>query len=1048
MKIHFQSNLLLLLCFCVITNYAAAREVGWSIFDTRTDDWKLLEGSGSLEVGEHSTLIHVNAEKGARWKSVFEPVWIYRFQELHIRYRAQHLRTGKDHPFLTFDAGIIPSMPDTSKPISEWNDTDRLVVDSSLMIMDGEIHEMVIPVYERIRLDQIDEIEIELKSNGIDAILELLSFEFVNPNQQTKIVLEEFSEWTNNQLTLLQPVLIQAELSHSSVIPLPSELPDQIEVRGVPFELPDNRVIPQTAFYKRGSITVPVQRKCSELYLLLGCDLAGSDYSFRMIERDGIREPERIVIEKMYNDGSVVRSFPYHIGNQDYVVDVNMSAYVVPVNAEKILKEIRIMEWMSYGSVSLAGVTINPLNDPAITIKKETLPWIQAKENWEPDDVVPSLTVEENTRFILENSHYRVELTSEDGLWITHLSHQKIKRNMLREPSPLMAFMTKTLPIQNDDLQVVRYKAEEKRIEFELSGGVVFPVQLNISLNMDDSDMLLMRLTGTSNSVASTTFQFRFPVVENILVSDVVEDDFYFFPRKRTAWGNEDVRLQGDYSGEFPLQWMDLYSQTDQAGIAVHTQDEQLNLKHYLLMKDKHASRMAVEYGRFHPVELQSGESFFSATSAIQIHDGDWHEVLERYQEWAERVPSTSGREYKQLEEVFIVRRDYPIDGTGLLFDPTENEYSFQRFIDDSTEYFGGVDLLDISGWQYTQNQGRVGAYEEWEIGSVENLRENTSIASIENVITGIYVSGYLMDERSGVNELQLREWQITDREGLPKKRGEYELYMNPFHPDWQKFLSETAMRIVDHSGAQALYLDQLGFADHGKVDYSNRYGFPFAHPLLGEHVLLVQMRKVLDWLENPVGLYAEQVPVDLTSRMLDGACSFGMTGDREYPSPARMNAFRYAYPGFRVLEKIQPGVFPKAVDASLVKLSFFHGHGLWLKGKAKSWYSQECREVIQKVQRIYSSYSDLFSSNVIPMVPTKQTGLFANHFSGDGKKLITVYNATMNTVQGELIACDNETGHVINEWGTSGFSFQHDGDVVVIHGILHPHEVGCFLVE
>jgi hypothetical protein len=726
-----------------------------------------------------------------------------------------------------------------------------------------------------------------------------------------------------------------------------------------------------------------------------------------------------------------------------------MSAYVVPVNHAKVLQEVRVMEWMSYGSVCVAGVTVNPSEDPITQIKHEPLPWIQAKEDWKPEDVDPSLMVKENQLFIFENRHFRAEISTDNGLLLTHLSHQKTKRNLLYQPSPLMAFMTNTFPIQVDALQVVSYEAKEKQIRFVLSGGVVLPVQLTLTMIIDDSDQLLMELHGINKGVVPISIQYRFPVIENLKLSNELRDDFYFFPRKRTAWGNESVRLQGDYSGEFPLQWMDVYSQNEQVGVAVHTLDTQLNLKRYLLMKDDRASRMAVEYGQFHPIALEAGDEFFSATSVIQIHDGDWHQALVQYREWSECVPSISERKYNRLNDMFIVRRDYPIGGTDLMFDPITNEYTFERLMEDSTAQFGGVDLFDISGWEYSSGRGRVGAYEEWDIGSAESMRKNASIAKNGNVKTGLYLSGYLMDERCGVDETLLHEWQLINRDGSPKTRDEHELYMNPFHPDWQKFLSETAMRVLDISGAQALYLDQIGFADNGKVDYSERYGFPYAHPLLGEHVLLVQLRKVLDWLENPVGLYVEQIPVDLSSRLLDGACSFGMTGEREYSSPTRMNTYRYAYPEFKIFEKIQPGLFPKAADASLVKLSFFHGHGLWLKGKTKSWYTRECRDAIQKVQQIYSSYQELFTSDdVVPMIPTKQYGLFANQFSGEGKQLITIYNATMNTIDGALISCENETGHVVDEWGMAGFSFQHDGEEVVIYGTLHPHEMGCFVVE
>lgn len=1019
------------------------------MFDSPSSEWERISGEGTLSIEEHSAKIIIPANHTSKWKLVMEPVWIYRFQELHITYRASHLQTGNEIPFLTFDAGIIPAQPDTGKPITEWNQADKLVMDSSSLIPDGEIHELIIPVYEYLRTNQLDEIVIELHSSGEDAVLEIVKFDFINTKLSVPITIHYEKEWTESSTSYQIIPLLHEQNSGIKFERLPETLPNKIESNTIPFLMPDNRIFPSTSFYGRGTMTIPIQQSCSEVFLLMGCNLLGSDYSFQMIERDKIRDPERLVIEKIYSDRTVERSFPYHTVKKDYVVDTEYNAYIIPADPSKTLQEIRVLEWMSYGSVSLAAVTTNNTDKPLFDLTQNDLPWVSAKEKWQPQDINPSLTVHENKHFILQNSHYRMELSAENGLWITHVSHQKNQHSMLSQPSPLFALLSNTLPVKYEDIRVVSFQAEEKRIQFYLNGGTIFPIELLLTININDSDSLEMALELTNKGAAPSSMKMRFPLLENLNISPQVDDDFYFFPGKRAAWGNQPVRVSGVYSGDFPLQWMDLYSQVGHVGVALHTLDEKLNVKKYLLMKDETSSRMAVEYGHFQSIQLQSGEQFNSATSTIQIHDGDWHAAIKRYQDRSQNPAASSGKNYNQLNHVFIARRDYPIGGTDLLFEGANNHYTFEKLIADSNKYFGGVGLLDISGWQYTKEHGAIGAYEQWEIGAVDDMHQNTSSAQERSVLTGLFLSGYLIDERCGIDPALLREWQLIDKDGSPLKRSETEMYMNPFHPDWQKHLSETAMRVLDMSGAQALYLDQMGFADDDKADFSNRFAFPFGHPLLGEHVLLAQMRYMLDWMDRPTAIYTEQVPVDLTARLLDGACSFGMTGDRDYPSPTRLNAFHYAFPQFKIFEKIQPGIFPKAVDASLVKLCFFHGHGLWLKGKAQSWYSRECREVIQKAHRIYTSHQDVFATaDLMPMIPTLQRGLYANQFHAQLKQVITIYNATPQTINGALLACENQTGHVVDEWGIPDFTFKHDEDGIIISGTLHPHEVGCFMIE
>ena len=83
------------------------------------------------------------------------------------------------------------------------------------------------------------------------------------------------------------------------------------------------------------------------------------------------------------------------------------------------------------------------------------------------------------------------------------------------------------------------------------------------------------------------------------------------------------------------------------------------------------------------------------------------------------------------------MRRDYPIGGSNLLFDETNNRYTFGRLIQDG-EAFGGIDFIDISGWALSDTHGRVGDY-PIELGGLKNLRNNIGTASSAHIPTGLY---------------------------------------------------------------------------------------------------------------------------------------------------------------------------------------------------------------------------------------------------------------------------------------------------------------------
>nr|HQH72132.1 DUF6259 domain-containing protein [bacterium] len=493
------------------------------------------------------------------------------------------------------------------------------------------------------------------------------------------------------------------------------------------------------------------------------------------------------------------------------------------------------------------------------------------------------------------------------------------------------------------------------------------------------------------------------------------------------------------------------YSPATQTGLAVHTRDTRLIPKRFRYEKTETESKMGVEYGFFQSLELRPQQAFETPLTILEFHRGDWRVPFQTYRDWcaAWYHPNPATRDI--LKNVFICRRDYPIGGTGYLFDPSTNRYTFPRLIEESRKSLGGIGMIDISGWAYSEQCGRVGEYERFELGGSDNLKRNIEEGHAGEVSTGLYLEGYLVDPRSEIGRAHGKEWSIINRKLEPMKwAGNEEMFFCPFVPAWQDLMAGTVARVAQTTGADAMYLDQYGIADTGKACFSAGHGHEIgAHPVLAEQGMIQRVRRALDEAGRPVALYTEQMPNDITSQYTDAAFDYSLWGPRDFASPAKLHLFRFAFPDFKVIQLFHPGIDPRAASEEDARIAFFHGEALWLKGRARSWYSEECRAFIQKANRIFHDYREAFTSrDVEPFLPTEMNGLFANRFSTEKEDLITLYNATWHTLRGALLKWPKAVKKVEDFWGMDEFKFHVSDPTTTIQGSVPPHGIGCLVIS
>jgi hypothetical protein len=1032
-------------------------ETGWSFHCAEQSEWEKISGDGALTKYTHHLSAFVAARATAQWALITEPIWVYHFSSVRIKYRARGIAPGANLPILQLHSGstgpVTPGANNIENPLTRAGAAS--ILSSSDLISDGELHELTTQVYPPIQTEQIDQIILTLQTGDQPGLFEIHEFSFFDPNAKRQPIFSCLALSAAGNLDDA-PSLRFLRIHESPYLLV--DLADgadglhrDVRCAGIPFRLNSTQSIAVTSLAERDTIILDVNERCSQLFLLMAANLVGTDGAFHFTPRAQITLPERFIITKVYDDDTFDRSFPYHLAGKAHIVDTTMNAYAVPADANKRLKQIRIEERMPYGQIFLAAATAVCSTEPYIEIPKKRFAVSLPAPIPTPTGKNPTLTVEKDRKFTLENSVYKLEMNAENGLQLVSLLHKPLDKNILLHSSPIFTITVGGTAVPTHHFQLQTYKTESNMLE--LHWKVIeepFDMLATLHMSADETSLCTMALQITNSGYTPQSIRVRFPDLEGIRLSRDSNDDFYLFPLMRTAWGNENIRLNGVHSGEFPLQFMDLYSESLAGGLALHTRGKELVLKRFSLEKTDAGTKMGIDYGFSTPIELGGKESFQTLPTVIEFHHGDWHTPFHTYKQWLHSWYSPRSAARQVLKNVFICRRDYPIGGTGYLFDPYHQSYTFSRLIGESRETLGGVDMIDISGWAYSETRGRVGEYHRYELGGCENLHGGIEQSHRGGVPVGLYLEGYLIDPRSEIGSKRARDWQIIGRDGNPKTwQGNEEMFMCSYAPDWRDFMGKTLLRAAQETGADALYIDQYGFSDAGKTCYSDHHSHEIgAHPLLGEHEMLKQVRAMLDQCDHPVALYVEQVPNDISSQFTEAAFDYGMTGNRPFSAPGKLNLFRFAVPDYKIIELFHPGIDPKGASAEDAKLCLFHGKAMWLKGRAKSWYSREFREFTQTAWQLFHDHIDAFTSKDAEVfIPVAQAGLYANRFSSKKETVVTLYNAQYDTISG-LLLHTNGKPKMEKQNGIRDVFIETTTNETLLYGKLDPHDVGVIILK
>ncbi|HQH74015.1 MAG TPA: hypothetical protein PK360_18215, partial [bacterium] len=164
---------------------------GWNILHTRAEAWEAETGNGTLTQTPDQFTAFLIANASAAWVMTTEPVWIDRFSEVRLRFRATRLTNPPARPLLQLNPGstgpVTPGASNVENPFARAGSFAIPIPAGQLS--DSQIHEIRCPVFPAIKTEQIDQIVLTMQTGNLPGVLEIFEFRFVDPQADRRPLL-------------------------------------------------------------------------------------------------------------------------------------------------------------------------------------------------------------------------------------------------------------------------------------------------------------------------------------------------------------------------------------------------------------------------------------------------------------------------------------------------------------------------------------------------------------------------------------------------------------------------------------------------------------------------------------------------------------------------------------------------------------------------------------------------------------------------------------------------------------------------------------------
>ena len=1061
--------------------------VGWieTFEDARADAWEpdlnrtlrhasdyesAIMSTGDREQANALRLTVGDPGKAMAWTRTTEPVWVDPFRYVRVRYTLES-------PEATLE---IRLEDDATGPVTPGatNQENPLAREGVLHIPlpstgEGVSEELIDLVSGPLPFgsDRIARIGFNLGAGASDASASIYEIAFLSkaPERDAPLPVLELvlttPEPADDSVSTGWTTLGIAPFSNANLEDVgealaqrpPETVPPRVIWDSVPFALDREGRIAGTRVMDRENVELTSVPSGTELHFLMAARLTGSDESWRYKPRLKIDTPERFAVQIEYADGTTQRSIPYHVQSQTHALHQGVASYVVPLNSRRAIRAVRFVEGMSYGQIMLLAATVR-------TDGQRTQPDLIARV---PADrfvsTVPPAVKE--PRIALEDGLLQL---SSAGLvaavdiargWDLHdvqipyltnggvvdctaaLLRVSVNDDVIRSWS-ISSITVGTEFVNQEMIATAKITAQGN------DHGGRLAVTADVVLTLFRSGELAIEPELRLNTLTPQRVEVRTPWIDRIALSPSPVDDFYFVPSRSAFLGSAPGEIHADYNGRMPIQFLDVSAAVRGGGLGVVAEDVSLEPKRFDLVHSQLGTQAAVTYVR---ESMPIGSAWTIPKTILYPHSGDWHKTFGRYLDWTNtwRRPRPPSRSW--VTSMVHCRRDYPVGGTGYLYDiPTQN-YTGEALLAQSERDVGGAEMIDISGWAMSEEVGRVGDYRCYELGGVEALQRLVKDTHDRGAYVGLYFEGYLIDRRCNLAEFR-EDWQLIGKNGEPRWwPGEMEFFACPSIPEWRNAYATQAAAVAEETGADAFYVDEFGFCGPDKRCWSESHGHrPGSNPMREEAGFLRTLREALDEVDPAKAIYTEELPVDVVTPWVDAAFSYAMGTKNVTHHPTRLALMRYAFPEVRTIELYVQGIRAVAASPMLAKLCFFHGHAHWLKGRSISWLEHSTRTFLRKAHPLATEFRSAFASpRCQPLVPTYWRDVHANRFESDDLVVYTLYHGGHTTMEGELLAVNAPSGWTwFDAWNDTPASIVNRNGQAIYQGRLDPKGVGCLVAR